>query len=87
MFQNLLLVYGMARMSVRFPGLKFCPSPPLYISIHIYLFKSIGSGGGGGGHSSFWRMEKTQFLSLLEVDCCFCLILFIKQLFIKLYIV
>ncbi len=31
MFQNLLWVYvmGMAWMSVRFPGLKFCPSPPL----------------------------------------------------------
>ncbi len=29
MFQNLLWVYEMAWMSVRFPGLKFCPSPPL----------------------------------------------------------
>ncbi len=29
MFQNLLWVYGMAWMSVRFPGLKFCPSPSL----------------------------------------------------------
>ncbi len=29
MFQNLLWVYGMSWMSVRFPGLKFCPSPPL----------------------------------------------------------
>ncbi len=29
MFQNLLWVYGMAWMSVRFPGLKFYPSPPL----------------------------------------------------------
>ncbi len=29
MFQNLLWVYGMAWMSVSFPGLKFCPSPPL----------------------------------------------------------
>ncbi len=33
MFQNLLWVYGMAWMSVRFPGLKFCPSPPLLYSI------------------------------------------------------
>ncbi len=32
MFQNLLWVYGMAWMSVRFPCLKFCPSPPLYTS-------------------------------------------------------
>ncbi len=29
MFQNLSWVYGMAWVSVRFPGLKFCPSPPL----------------------------------------------------------
>ncbi len=31
MVQNFLWVYGMgmAWMSVRFPGLKFCPSPPL----------------------------------------------------------
>ncbi len=31
MVQNVLWVYGMgmAWMSVRFPGLKFCPSPPL----------------------------------------------------------
>ncbi len=28
-FQNLLWVYGMAWMSVRFPSLKFCSSPPL----------------------------------------------------------
>ncbi len=28
-FQNLLWVYGMAWMRVRFPGLKFCSSPPL----------------------------------------------------------
>ncbi len=28
-FQNVLWVYGMAWMRVRFPGLKFCPSPPL----------------------------------------------------------
>ncbi len=28
-FQNWLWVYGMAWMSVRFPGLKFCSSPPL----------------------------------------------------------
>ncbi len=29
MFQNLLWMYGMAWMSVRFPGLKLCPSTPL----------------------------------------------------------
>ncbi len=31
-FQNLLWVYGMACLSVRFPSLKFCPSPPLILS-------------------------------------------------------
>lgn len=31
-FQNLLWVYGMAWMRVRFPGLKFCSSPPLLIT-------------------------------------------------------
>ncbi len=28
-FQNLLWMYGIAWMRVRFPGLKFCSSPPL----------------------------------------------------------
>ncbi len=41
-FQNLLWVYGMAWMRVRFPGLKFCYSPPLHLGDHIivlyYLF-------------------------------------------------
>ncbi len=32
-FQNLLWVYVMAWMRVRFPGLKFCPSPPLHTSM------------------------------------------------------
>ncbi len=36
MFQNMLWVYGMAWMSVRFPGLKFCPSPPLTDFIFLW---------------------------------------------------
>ncbi len=35
MFQNLLWVYGMAWMSVRFPGLKFCPSLPLILGVEM----------------------------------------------------
>ncbi len=38
MFQNLLWVYGMAWMSVRFPGLKFCPSPPLLRAINFNIY-------------------------------------------------
>ncbi len=32
-FQNLLWMYGMAWMRVRFPGLKFCSSPPLVVDV------------------------------------------------------
>ncbi len=39
MFQNLLWVYGMAWMSVRFPGLKFCPSPPLTVTYNLIQYK------------------------------------------------
>ncbi len=31
-------IYEMAWMSVRFPGLKFCPSPPLYV-IYLYIVR------------------------------------------------
>ncbi len=37
-FQNLLWVYGMAWMRVRFPGLKFCPSPPLSVWLQGYIY-------------------------------------------------
>ncbi len=40
-FQNLLWVYGMAWMNVRFPSLKFCPSPPMAIIPVIDLFICI----------------------------------------------
>ncbi len=36
MFQNLLWVYGMAWMTMRFHGLKFCPSPPLTVSDTVF---------------------------------------------------
>ncbi len=46
MFQNLLWVYGMAWMSVRFPGLKFCPSPPLMIAeVSGMVAMMVGSSG------------------------------------------
>ncbi len=34
-FQNLLWVYGMAWMSVRFPCLKFCPSSALFYMVVV----------------------------------------------------
>ncbi len=40
MFQNLLWVYGMAWMSVRFPGMKFCPIPPL-IRMNVYWIYTV----------------------------------------------
>jgi len=36
-FQNLLWVYGMGWMGVRFPGLKFCSSLAL-VEFHLYAF-------------------------------------------------
>ncbi|KAL0187932.1 hypothetical protein M9458_015031 [Cirrhinus mrigala] len=33
--KKLLLVYGMAWMSVRFPSLKFCPSPALFYMVDV----------------------------------------------------
>ncbi len=43
-FQSLLWVYGMAWMSVRFPNLKFCPSPPLHHTQSNLYFPCFCSG-------------------------------------------
>ncbi len=40
-FQNLLWVYVMAWMRVRFPGLKFCPSPPLVAPMCVSCLPSV----------------------------------------------